>query len=107
MLAFQADPYWELDAREDQRSGFTDTVRAIKAGAVAFGRPVLVIHGDKHRLLIDKPAYLNRRLVYNITRLMVFGENEVQGVVVGVDPDDPDVFSFRTLTVPENVNPVK
>jgi hypothetical protein len=107
VLAFQADPYWDLDAREDQRSGFTDTLRAIKTGAAAFGKPVLVIHGDKHRLVIDKPAFLNRRLVYNITRLMVFGENEVQGVVVGVDPDDPDVFSFRTLTVRENVNPLR
>ena len=42
-------------------------------------------------------------IVYNVTRLMVFGAAEVQGVVVTVDTDDPDVFSFKTLTVPENI----
>jgi hypothetical protein len=36
---------------------------------------------------------------------MVFGDREIHGVVVTVDTDDPDVFSFRTLTVPENIEP--
>lgn len=107
VLAFQADPYFELEGQDDKRSGFADTLALLKARSLAYGKPVLVIHGDNHRLLIDKPLFFERQLVYNVTRLMVFGENDVQGVVVGVDPDDPDVFSFRTLTVPENVNAVR
>ncbi len=103
VIAFQADPRWELDGQEDRRSGFSDTVRAFKAGAIAFGGPVLLIHGDLHRFIIDKPLYQNRKLVYNATRLMVFGDTEVQGVVINVDTEDPDVFSFRTLTVSENI----
>lgn len=103
VLVLQADPWWELDAREDQRSGFTDTIRLLKDRIIRFGKPVLLVHGDKHRFIIDKPLFQNRQLIYNATRVMVFGDGEVQGLVVTVDPDDTDVFSFRTLTVPENI----
>lgn len=103
VLAFQADPGWEHDGREDRRSGFTETLDALRKHARAFGKPVLVIHGDKHLLIIDKPLYQARQLIYNVTRLMVFGATQVQGVIVHVDPDDPDLFSFKTLTVPENI----
>jgi len=64
-----------------------------------------MVHGDRHRFVIDKPLRQNRQLIYNVTRLMVFGDAEVHGVMVNVDTDDPDVFSFRALTVPENLPP--
>jgi hypothetical protein len=105
VIVLHADPWWELDGREDQRSGFTDTIRLLKDRSIRFGKPVLLIHGDKHRFIVDKPLYQNRQLIYNATRLMVFGDREVQGVMITVDADDPDVFSFRTLTVPENIEP--
>ena len=103
VLVFQADPGWEHDGREDRRAGFTETLDALRKHARAFGKPILVIHGDKHLLVIDKPLYQARQLIYNVTRLMVFGATEVQGVIVNVDPDDADLFSFKTLTVPENI----
>ena len=105
VVVLHADPWWELDGREDQRAGFTDTIRLLKDRIIRFAKPVLLIHGDKHRFIVDKPLYQNRQLIYNATRLMVFGDREVQGVVVNVDTGDADVFSFRTLTVPENVEP--
>jgi hypothetical protein len=103
VLAFQADVRWELDGRDDQRAGFTDTLNALRQHARAFGKPVLVVHGDRHRFVVDKPLYQGRQLIYNVTRLMVFGDSEVQGVMVNVDTDDQDVFSLRPLTVPENL----
>lgn len=103
VIAFQADPWWSLDGREDQRSGFTDTIQALKSNAIKFGKPVLIVHGDQHRLVIDKPLMQAGRVIYNATRLMVYGDREVQGVLVSVDPDDVDVFSFKSLTVPENL----
>ena len=36
-------------------------------------------------------------------QVMVFGDTEVQGVMINVDTDDPEVFSFKTLSVPENI----
>lgn len=104
VIAFQADPWFHLEGREDQRSGFTDTVAALKAHAVKFGKPVLIIHGDQHRLLIDKPLQQSGRLIHNATRLMVYGDRDVHGVLVTVDPDDIDVFGFRSITVPENLS---
>jgi hypothetical protein len=103
VLAFQADPGWELDGRDDRRAGFTETLSSLRQHARAFGKPVLIVHGDRHRFIVDKPLYQGRQLIYNVTRLMVFGDAEVQGVMVDVDTDDADVFRFRTLTVPGNV----
>ena len=103
VLAFQAYPWWSFDGEEEKRSGYTDTVQAIKANVLRFGKPVLIVHGDQHRFIVDKPLMQNGKLIYNATRLMVYGETEVQGVLVTVDPDDADVFSFRSLTVPENL----
>lgn len=54
VLAFQGDPGWEHDGCEDRRACFTETREALRRHARAFGKPVLVIHGDKHLLIIDK-----------------------------------------------------
>ena len=101
---FQAHPWWELDGREDQRSGFTDTIAELKAGAIGFGRPVLIVHGDAHRLVIDHPLLgPGRTRIMNATRLMVHGDQEIHGVLIGGEPDDPDVFSYKPILVPENM----
>jgi hypothetical protein len=104
VIAFQADPWFNLpDAREDQRSGFSDTIQALKTNVARFGKPVLIVHGDQHRLLIDKPLQVAGRTLHNATRLMVYGDRDVHGVLVSVDPADPDVFSFRSMTVTANL----
>lgn len=105
VLAFQADLGWEHDGFDDRRSGFNDTLNALRRHAREFGKPVLIVHGDRHRFVVDKPLRQNRQLIYNVTRLMVFGDADVHGVMVNVNTDDPDVFSFRALTVPENLPP--
>ncbi len=103
VLAFQAHPGWEFDGLDDRRAGFTETLAALRQHAQAFGKPVLVIHGDRHRFTVDKPLYQGRQLMYHVTRLMVFGDAEVHGALINVDTDDPDIFSFKTLTVPANL----
>lgn len=105
VLAFQADLGWEHDGFDDRRSGFNDTLNALRRHAIAFAKPVLIVHGDRHRFVVDKPLRQNRQLIYNVTRLMVFGDAEVHGVMVNVDTSDPEVFSFKALTVPGNLPP--
>ncbi len=105
VLAFQAELGWEHDGFDDRRSGFNDTLNALRRHAREFGKPVLIVHGDRHRFVVDKPLRQNRQLIYNVTRLMVFGDADVHGVMVNVNTDDPDVFSFRALTVPGNLPP--
>jgi pimeloyl-ACP methyl ester carboxylesterase len=107
VLAFQADPGWEHDGFDDRRAGFNDTLNALRRHARDFDKPVLIVHGDRHRFVIDKPLRQNRQLIPNVTRLMVFGDNEVHGVLITVDTDNPDIFSFSTLMVPENLPAAK
>jgi len=83
-------------------SGFLDTVNAVARGARAFGRPVLVVHGDHHVLELESFKDASMRPVPNTFRLQVPGDSLVHAVRILVDPDAPGVFGFVPLIVPEN-----
>jgi hypothetical protein len=70
--------------------------------AVAFGKPVLLIHGDAHRFVIDRPFLVSKGENHppvndNITRLQVYGAPELKAVRVSVDTETEWVFSFSPL----------
>jgi hypothetical protein len=109
VFAFQADLLLDTPERFDRANyGFWNTIQALSEGATAFGKPVLLIQGDTHELVIDQPlkATDGKTRLENVTRLQVMGAGEVQAVRVLVDPTDPAVFGFMPLIVPENVNRV-
>lgn len=83
-------------------SGFLDTVNAVARGARAFGKPVLVVHGDHHVLELESFKDASMRRVPNTFRLQVPGDGLVHAVRILVDPDAPGVFGFVPLIVPEN-----
>jgi hypothetical protein len=104
VIAFQANVY---ELRQNypampRASGFIDTVQAIAKGARAFGRPVLVVHGDHHALELESFKDTALRPVPNTFRLQVPGDELVHAVRILVDPDTPGVFGFVPLIVPEN-----
>lgn len=105
VVAFQANPY---DTRRSAgtslpvSSGFHATVREITAGAQAFAKPVLVIHGDQHTLELESFRDVQFRPVPNVLRLQLWGAGKVHAMRITVDPDMPGVFSFAPLIVPEN-----
>lgn len=77
---------------------------ALQDGAAEFGKPVLLIHGDDHEFMIDRPfltrsADGNTTQGGNFTRLQVYGAPEIRAVRVGVDTSTPWVFSFSPLFV--------
>ena len=87
-----------------RHSGHKAWVEAFLESAADFGKPVLLIHGDSHVFRIDHPFKNNDgKTVELITRLEVYGANQVQAVRVTVDPDDPAVFGFKPLIVPDNI----
>lgn len=107
VFAFHADLLLDTPERFDRANyGFWNTIHALRDGAAAFGKPVLLVHGDTHELVIDQPlkAADGERRLENVTRLQVMGAGEVQAVRILVDPTDPAVFGFMPLIVPENVN---
>ncbi len=120
----QANPYFEdnLPRRrveslrvappDYEQSGFSHFLAALETETVRFGRPVALIHGDTHYFRIDKPLFDSRaknagagrgRQIENFTRVEVFGFPESHWVRVIVDPNDPNLFTFKQEIVKKNV----
>ena len=105
VLSWQADVQdvtqkWQGDM--PRVSGFVNTVNAVERGAKAFGKPVLVIHGDEHVFQVGRFLNAKYKPIPNVLRLEVMGAEDVHAVRVVVDPDSPGVFGFVPLLVPEN-----
>jgi hypothetical protein len=99
MLIIQANPFEEDTA---EPSGFADVKAALERETIAFGKPVVLVHGDSHTFRIDKPVISETRPM-NFTRVETFGEEDVHWVRASVDTRDPEVFSFQPEIVEENV----
>ena len=103
MLIMQANPNFELSPA--QRTGFNDFLAALQAETLAYGRPVVLVHGDSHYFRIDKPmlgAQSGRR-VERFTRVETFGERDNHWLHVTVDPTNPNVFIFDQRIVAANL----
>ncbi len=90
--------------------GYTDTRTLLEKETIAFGKPVVLVHGDSHFFRIDKPfgpprvrGAPNLPAVENFTRLETFGSPNHHWVRVTVDPNDPNVFNFQQRIVAANV----
>jgi hypothetical protein len=108
VIAMHADPLFA--DRSDRGIGFVDTKAAFARHARAFGRPVLLIHGDGHRYRVDRPLRADPvehagPILRNFTRLEVFGSPETRGVVVTVHPERPTPFAFKPMVFPYDILP--
>jgi hypothetical protein len=91
-------------------SGYTELREALEREALAFRRPVVLVHGDSHYFRIDKPlrrseSNAGRPSLENFTRVETFGAPNHHWVQVFVSADDPNVFTFRPRIVQSNVQP--
>ena len=103
MLIIQANPNFELPAA--QRTGFNDFLAALEAETLAYGKPVVLVHGDSHYFRIDKPlrGTQSGRRVENFTRVETFGEIDNHWLHVTVDPTNPNVFVLDQRIVAANL----
>lgn len=89
--------------------GLADIRAAIAAEALAFGRPVVLVHGDSHYFRVDKPFATRRAIeaggpfVPNFTRVEPFGDPHHHWVEGSIEPDNPSVFVFRERLLKENL----
>lgn len=76
---------------------YGDFFMALRREVETFGRPVLLVHGDSHRFILDRPWWnaATGAGVQNLIRLETFGSPTVGWVRVEVDPQSPGVFSIR------------
>jgi hypothetical protein len=98
------------DSPEKDPHGYTDTRILLEKETMAFGKPVVLAHGDSHFFRIDKPLGPQRvRGAPNLpafeffTRVETFGAPNHHWLEVTIDPNDPNVFTFRPRIVAANV----
>ena len=110
VLALQAGMF--EDAHGDENFGkklvggtegpYAFIAQAIRDEATSFRKPVLLINGDQHAFVVDRPFLVEQGEAKpprfgNITRLQEFGAPELKAVKVTVDTDTPWVFGFEPL----------
>lgn len=94
VLAFQADPYLLYGLG----GGFHATLAAITEGAIAFGGPVLVIHGDGHVFTVDTPFqdFAGNQLE-KVWRVEVPGALDIRAVRIRIDPSASQIFDVAAF----------
>jgi hypothetical protein len=128
MIVWQADPGFDasgyqgapkrnpqtLVETDGNPDGFHDLLSELRARTIEFKQPVVLVHGDSHYFMIDKPLLdAQGRQVENFTRIETFGDNtfaakpewddnHVHWVKALVDPSSRDVFAFQAQVVPAN-----
>jgi hypothetical protein len=104
VFMLQADPFETRMPWGDfpPHSGFAASIgETLLPLAQAWGKPVLFIHGDSHRFVVDRPfRNAEGKPIHNVIRLEVFGAPDMHAVRVGVDTEAADPFSFIPLTNP-------
>jgi hypothetical protein len=104
---FPALPPFPGNPRQEP-NGYAELRAAMAKEAAAFGRPVVLVHGDSHYFRIDKP-FMRRRpdaeepVIENFTRVEVFGSPYHHWIEVTVNAHDPNVFAFHQRIVPANL----
>ena len=93
---------------DEQTTGVKDFRDLLEQETIAFGKPVVLVHGDSHFFRVDKPLGLtdtkvNNTVIENFTRVETFGQPNHHWVQVMVDANDPQVFTFRQHIVVSNV----
>ncbi len=110
LIAMQANPNFELPSTDRERMGFNAVLERIASRAVAFGKPVVIAHGDSHYFRVDKPLLATTpanglQLLERVTRAENFGSQYVHWVEVRVDANSPEVFAFHPRLVEANLFP--
>jgi len=105
IFSYQADMFYSPNQAIEAESGYRETLQLLSKSAEVFKKPILLIHGDSHRLIIDQPLKTvdQKRTLENVIRLEVMGANEIQAVEIQVNPGQEQPFSFTPLLLRENM----
>jgi hypothetical protein len=104
MLIMQANPHFDLASTNRLRHGFNEMLSVIEERTIAYGRPVMLVHGDSHYFRMDQPLIgrHSKRRIENFTRLETYGNPDVHWLKVTVDWKDPNVFVVQRQLVKKN-----
>jgi hypothetical protein len=113
MIIQQANmwPEWPpFPGKPGTPSGFTALRNLLEQEATAFKKPVVLVNGDSHYFRIDNPYRKSGQAgqrplpsLENFLRVETFGTPNHHWLHVTVEPNDPNVFTFRPRIVSKNV----
>ncbi len=84
-------------------NGHKSFVALLREQAMDFKKPVLLLYGDQHRFLVDKPLVGDdRKVLTNFTAVQVFGDHNMHAVKISVNQDDPNLFAVQQHFVTGN-----
>jgi hypothetical protein len=86
-------------------SGFVEFVKELKLLTIQYSKPVLLVNGDSHRFIVDKPLYndkANEKTLLNFTRMQVFGEYDMHAVEIVINKSNPGLFEIKEVLIPGN-----
>ncbi|WP_424532629.1 hypothetical protein ACOZ38_20225 [Sphaerisporangium viridialbum] len=99
VIVLQAD-MWSTEPT----AHFADTKRKLAQLSIGFPGQVLLVNGDSHVLRVDKPLNdAKDQTIQNVTRVQTFGSGQSHWVSAVIDPEDPQVFTFRQHVVKANL----
>jgi len=109
IFSYQADMFYKPGQATEADSGYRDTLKALSKQSQEFRKPVLLIHGDSHRLIIDQPLRTvdQKYILENVLRVQVMGAEQVQAIEIQVNPTVVEPFSFTPILIRENMNATK
>jgi len=111
MVIIHANPKFPSPGVSPKRHPYGAFLGALEREVRAFGKPVVLVHGDTHQFRIDKPMRDSQsgQPIENFTRVETFGTPDVRWVKGTVDVRDPQVFRFEpalpTLMDQGNLSP--
>ena len=101
-IVTQADPYFERASGRSASAtdGYAQFRQELLAHTLAFGKPVILIHGDTHRYRVDHPLIdpATHKPVENFTRIESFGSPFVDWINVSVDPAGRKLLAINSGT---------
>jgi hypothetical protein len=104
MVIIHANPGFQ--SASSHRNPYRSFLAALEREVRAFGRPVVLVHGDTHHFRIDKPLRDSKtgEAIDNFTRVETFGTPDRGWVKGTVDVNDPMVFRFEPVKLGSDSN---
>mgnify|MGYP000238812135 CR=1 FL=1 len=85
------------------KTGFDDIIEKLNENVTKFGKPVLLIYGDAHKFMIDKPLKsADGKVLDNFTALQVFGDRDMHAVKISIDHSKPQLFVIEQEIIEKN-----
>jgi hypothetical protein len=105
VLTMQANMWLRRLESDADVSGFDTIVQAIATRAKRFGGKVLLLQGDTHKYLADRPLRSGspehgvKTKAPNVTRIVVEGETASEWLRLRVRPNAKTLFSWKRMKV--------